>query len=376
MWLWIVAGVVAFDVVLFGALWLIDRRRYHRAGKQLAALEVLRGVPEADNAALRYEDISRRWPDLPSNPPGVADDAVMLVRTQPWRDSDYPKLAGWLRARQDLLTQLHQATQIPACRVPIWDDLTKTRAWSLYGNALSWMTALLWAANNDLGEGRIDAALQHWRCLNGLARHLYQQPSLCHRIFAIIVESQAFLSIAPFLVNASECSDDRLKTVDSLLLPAEDTWKEDAAQIARVEKLLGLKRAGYMPLVERLRRRFRPDPTSAPPGLKGHLEYTARFSTRRLAQRRGLSILIALRRHRNATGRWPESLNEIRPSLPDEVLTDPRSGSPFAYTLTDQGFTLAAVAPNAGETQRNVREAIDNDWSIWPADHDVETSIP
>jgi hypothetical protein len=370
IWLWILAGVVAFDVVMFGALWLIDRRHYRKAGRQLAAMEVLRGVPDGDNAAMLYRDIARQWRDLPSNPPGVADEAVVLVRTQPWRDNEYPKLAGWLRDHQDLIAQLRKATQVRECRVSIWNDLAKTAEWSLYGSALSWMTVLLWATCNDLGEGRLDSAIKNWQSLNGLARHLCQQPSLCHRVFAILVESQVFLSLSPFVVNAPDCSDDRLTAIDSILLPVEDTWGKDAAQIARVEKLLGLKRTGYMPLVERIKSRIRPDPSLTPPGLKGNMEYIDRFSARRLAQRRGMSILIALRRCRNATGRWPASLDELRTALPGETLTDPRTERPFAYALTDPGFTLTAVTPYTAETLRGEPEAIDGDWHIWPPDRE------
>jgi hypothetical protein len=65
---------------------------------------------------------------------------------------------------------------------------------------------------------------------------------------------------------------------------------------------------------------------------------------------------------------WPASLDEIRPSLPDEMLIDPRSKGPFAYALTDQNFTLIAVAIEKAPQEHALRDAIDNDWSIWPVD--------
>ena len=269
MWLWIVAGVVMFDVVLFGVLWLIDRRHYRRAGKQLAALEA---------AAWRSRRGQRRH-IVRGYLPAVAGFAFESARrgrrchnTRQNATLAWPRVPGTGRlARQEAGSDCAASarlTQIRECRVPIWDDLAKTREWSLYGNALSWMTVLLWATHNDLGEGRIDSAIRSWQSLNGLARHLYQQPSLCHRIFAILIESQVFLSLSPFLVNAPDCSDDRLS--GNRLHPAAGGGfvgqRRCSRQIARVEKLLGLKRTGYMPLVERLKKRIRPDPSLSSAG--------------------------------------------------------------------------------------------------------------
>ncbi|MHC4567736.1 MAG: hypothetical protein ACYTE3_18485 [Planctomycetota bacterium] len=60
------------------------------------------------------------------------------------------------------------------------------------------------------------------------------------------------------------------------------------------------------------------------------------------AERRATIVLIALRRHKERTGRWPESLEQIEPVLPAEVLIDPRSDTPFAYRLSDDGFEFCS----------------------------------
>jgi len=69
-------------------------------------------------------------------------------------------------------------------------------------------------------------------------------------------------------------------------------------------------------------------------------------------------VLIALRCHKNRTGAWPQTLDEIQPALPEEMLIDPRHGGRFIYRLTDDGFELCSPADDSDG--RGVRR-------IWPA---------
>ena len=70
------------------------------------------------------------------------------------------------------------------------------------------------------------------------------------------------------------------------------------------------------------------------------LDVTDKFHVRTLANRRTVHILIALRRFKNKTGHWPQSLDQIEPQLSRETLTDPRSNTPFVYELEGENFKL------------------------------------
>ncbi len=92
---------------------------------------------------------------------------------------------------------------------------------------------------------------------------------------------------------------------------------------------------------------------------------------RNTAEIRGVRIMIALRRYKNKTGDWPESLDDIKSLAPAEIFVDPINGNSFVYKLTEENFTLYSKGKNNidedGEYQRNWPEKAEpDDWLIWP----------
>ncbi|MCK4753182.1 MAG: hypothetical protein KAS75_07025, partial [Planctomycetes bacterium] len=86
---------------------------------------------------------------------------------------------------------------------------------------------------------------------------------------------------------------------------------------------------------------------------------------RLLTDRRGCQLLIGLRRHKNKTGDWPESLDEIKAFVPAETFIDPTNEGVFVYKLTDDSFTLYSKGLN-GIDEDGKREDEQDDWQIWP----------
>jgi hypothetical protein len=86
-----------------------------------------------------------------------------------------------------------------------------------------------------------------------------------------------------------------------------------------------------------------------------------------IARKRGSQIIVALRRYKNANGRWPESLDEVRPFASEEIFIDPINGGSFVYGLTDDGFTLYSKGKNNIDDggERDDKTGAD-DWLIWP----------
>jgi len=80
------------------------------------------------------------------------------------------------------------------------------------------------------------------------------------------------------------------------------------------------------------------------------LERTRNLHLYTLANRRKTHILIALRRFKNKTGNWPQSLDRIEPPLRKETLTDPRDNTSFVYAfvyeLTGEDFKLHSKGAN------------------------------
>ena len=91
-----------------------------------------------------------------------------------------------------------------------------------------------------------------------------------------------------------------------------------------------------------------------------------------LANRRGTLLMVAMRRYMNKTGRWPESLDDIRDMAAAENFLDPVSGGEFVYRLTAEGFTLYSKGENGIDeggqcdyVQTNINNKLD-DQLVWP----------
>jgi hypothetical protein len=91
---------------------------------------------------------------------------------------------------------------------------------------------------------------------------------------------------------------------------------------------------------------------------------------RLLADRRGNRILIALRRCKNKSGTWPESLDDIKDLVPTEILVDPINNKSFVYKLTADSFTLYSKGVNrideGGKWDKFEKKNVADDWLIWP----------
>ncbi|UCF15376.1 MAG: hypothetical protein JSW59_18380, partial [Phycisphaerales bacterium] len=86
---------------------------------------------------------------------------------------------------------------------------------------------------------------------------------------------------------------------------------------------------------------------------------------RREAKRRATFVLIALRRQKERTGSWPESLEQIEPRPLGEVLIDPRNNGPFGYKLAGDSFVLYTRGPN-GIDEIGTALSAEDDYAFWP----------
>jgi hypothetical protein len=67
---------------------------------------------------------------------------------------------------------------------------------------------------------------------------------------------------------------------------------------------------------------------------------------RTIASRRAMHILLALREYKDANGRWPESLDQIKDEVPAEAMIDPFTDGSFIYKTKDDKFLLYSVGQN------------------------------
>ena len=332
------AFVILTSVAIICCLaWKISLWNSRSVDTQLAAIEAARAIPESENAGVAYRKLADEYLPLPQYPPVVDKQALILTVKEPWLSEDYPKLAAWLNERQDLISKLLDISKMEKCRLAIPSD---RRQMSHFSNPVrhmrGWTSLLVRSANMDAAEGRIDAAIEKYACILQMGTHLRQQPVLSYYNNGVAKESLALDALKQFITQ-TELTEKQLTAIEAALLPAENTWKQHSRIMVKVQRLF--ERKGRPRLLDwRKYWEYRKATSKSDDHL---LDVTGSFNLRTLTNRRRMYILIALRRFKNKTGHWPQSLDRIKPSLSKQILTDPVNNKLFIYELKGEDFTLS-----------------------------------
>ena len=335
---------------------------FQTVDEQLAAIEAARAIPDAENAAIIYNQLLENYDESAFSPDFIDQDLDYLTIYEPWLSKDYPELAEWLKDRQDIISTLLRASEKEKCRFPIVTNAQQMGAQMSRISAMRrWALLLVRAANNDIAEGRIDAAIQKCNCIIKMGNHLYQQSSTIELLDGIAVEALALRSVKTFILEG-DVSENNLKTIEEVIPQTKDNWAEVSPKIMEFETLFEKKHADFFYRFKRLWLAFSEEDI---------FNRTREIYLRQLMYRRGSRILIALRRYRNKTGQWPETLDGIKDLVPEETLIDPINGGSFVYKLTEDNFTLYSKGQNnideAGKYKRSYGETSGgDDWLIWP----------
>jgi hypothetical protein len=101
------------------------------------------------------------------------------------------------------------------------------------------------------------------------------------------------------------------------------------------------------------------------------VEKVSQSFRREYANLRCLTALVAVERFRRAKGRWPESLEELRPDFQAEIPPDPYDGKPLRYKRLADGVVVYSVGPDGtddgGALDRDnpVRAGTDLGCQLW-----------
>jgi hypothetical protein len=352
---WLAAIIVVLTAIVLYLLWSMWNSK--SLDEQLAAIEAARAIPDSENAATIYNKLLQdpNATSLLDNWPQFLNQASEeLTFKEPWLSKDYAKLAAWIREKQPVIDRLLEASKFAQCRFPIERPLPANHAMR------KWTYLLKRAANNDIGDGRIDDAIDKWRCLLQMGNHLCQQPLFDAHMVAIAIEALALRQTTAFLVqgNADEA---HLSRIEAFPLHTEDNWAAVLEEITPAEKLAEESWKGQMGFIERIRYIYVYEGYRS--GKNPDIGKIRSQYHELLAISRGLHVLVALRRYKNRHGRWPESLDQIESQVPAEMFVDP-FGSTLAYKLADDSFTLYSKGPNELDENGKRKDGCD-DCPIW-----------
>jgi hypothetical protein len=360
-WLWRTAIVIVIAAIICCLLWKAGLLEFQTIDEQLAAIKAAHAIPDEENAAIIYNKLLENYDESALSPDFLDDDLDDLTRREPWLSKDYPELAEWLKDQQDTISKLLQASKKEKCRFPIIIDVQPMSPRTVRLIAMRrWAYLLVRAANNDIAEGRIDTGIQKYQCLIKMGNHQCQQPVWVDLLVGIAVEEIALHQMVSFIVEG-DLTEEHLSTIEAALPHTKDNWSKDSAAVLEVERLYERKQSSF---ISRLRLWWWDIDEEV-------LNRIHEIYLRRLTDRHGNRILIALKRYKNKTGHWPESLDVIQSSLKTEIFVDPFNNGSFVYKLTDDSFKLYSKGKNNidedGKYKRRYGETSEgDDWLIWP----------
>lgn len=94
----------------------------------------------------------------------------------------------------------------------------------------------------------------------------------------------------------------------------------------------------------------------------------AQNKERAVQQQEAMQVAIALELHRRATGHWPQSLDELVPSMLPSVPKDRFTGGPIGYALRDGNPVVYSVGLDRDDDGGRAPVAMENDRRNWNAD--------
>lgn len=355
------AAIVAVVVIVVLCVFFVANAFGLRSvDRQLDAIEAAMAIPDSENAAIAYFAFTQEY----APPPSISHPKVNpLIWSQPWTDEKYPELAAMLADHQDGIERLFDIAKIKQCCFLIPRDEQEEADLSQTVICMrQWVLLLRHGLNHDLGEGQLHKAIEKYARIVQIGSHFRRQPALFYHNVGLAFESVPSWMIKNLIVTG-EVTNEQLSTLRSVMPPTVDTWSDDHKRLKKVEDLLDRKRWRQIDMLTKLKGLIE---RSIPQGSLSQdaFERTETIYYRQLVDRRGRYILIALRQYKNETGRWPESLDAIRGSLNDEILTDPHNGGPFLYEVTDGGFRLMSTGRNGIDEGGDYKKG--DDWPIWP----------
>ena len=330
--------------------------------KRIAEFEARRKIPDAENAAVIYDklfkDANFTAIFVDSNFIKMSDS---IEYSKPWMSKDYPETAEWIKNQQKFINELLKASKFEKCYFPI---PTNTEEDSSHFDKLRMLRniaqLMVYTANNDIGEGRINDAIEKYRFTIKLAEHIYQQPLFIDYMFGWVVELSA-VDCLNELILKTEISEEQLKAIESIHIQIADTWQQHSQQKSEGERLWADKvNNKHIISFDYISAIFTRQHT-----LKDSLKDRYKSYLRLLAKKRANRILIGLRKYKNQNGQWPDNLEQIKSLVEPIVLIDPQNSGSFVYKKTDDGFTLYSKGPNNIDEGGKSDEPAD-DYMIWP----------
>jgi hypothetical protein len=335
----------------------------------------------------------QQWPqqemeDLPfigtGRPPG---------RTETITETRKVTIAKYLADNAETLELLHQASQIEHCRFPVDYTAGFNTTIDYLGDLKKSIRLVALEASLRAQNNRPNATIDSINTAMGLVRCLDKEPLLISHMVRIACQAQA-LDALEYAINQIKFSDQQLNAlsravedaknpdamlygfvgeacsgIDFLTRPTNQKlqlmggnrsrflYAYTATGLANQDALIYLEimteyvEASKLPPIERLRIvKAAAEEAEGIPKIRflaraitpAFAHVTAR-DCEVMAQLDAAHVALAIERHRRATGKLPDSLDDLVPKFLDNIPTDPFDGKPLKYKNLDPGFVIYSI---------------------------------
>ena len=257
-WFW---AVVCLALIIFAGWVLLptdhegwEPYKYDYSAR-LAKLEQERAIPPADNAATDYLALLNE---------DAADDANLTDRfcavyNSPWKSSDYPDAAKSLEKHSQTIIELMDISKKPECRFPLDNPSVYYLGTARYTAFGRWNDLLVAACNNDIGEGRIEQALEKSAAIGQIGRHQIQQGTRFDMMLGIGKKSLAYGLVRPLIMNGLDAEN--LSWVQNTICALDTNWENEWSRMLEYDKLIAASEiAAYYEINQNGRIRLSRDP--------------------------------------------------------------------------------------------------------------------
>ena len=329
--LYIFALLTAAGVVLFVGLWLLVRVRPNGSVvRAIAAVNTAYALPPQENAATIYDrlianNVSTGHPSDPRLPPKAIDALIEASKRQRcW----FPLSPGELCYRD------HR------------------KRWMAMGH---WAMALERAARRDFAIDRLEAAATKLYCLMRIGDHLRQQGLMVDLGAGIGLEMHAWRCLAEFVMSVG-ATEEVLKVAEAMPGGLVDDWKRTSRLVLEAQPLVSRSVVAEWSLRQRVSGWWQDL------GKEDSEKVLRESYLHLLSLRRGVRLLVGIRRHYEANEAWPDRLTEIVTLVPNQAMIDPFTEQPFVYEkVAEDDFYLYSKGPN-----RIDENGSGDDGRIWP----------
>jgi len=236
-WIWLTFGIIVIALVV----WVFlpedngDWRPYTFDG-ELAALEAKRAIPDEQNASTIYNKLIEKYDPNDFEPEFMDRELFNLVTYKPWSSQDYPELAKWIQSHEQTIVLLTEASQVGQCVFPLEAyQRFDSPAYQRWNRMKKMAQLLIRTANNDLGDGRIDQAIEKQSLIMKMANHINQQPTLMDMLISIALEALATHNIIQTII-IDNTNENHLQKIERLLKEVDRDWSRDFARTVEFEK--------------------------------------------------------------------------------------------------------------------------------------------